>query len=119
SHGGPEIYYATVQAILEEEAEDDLWFFDATRADVGALFDMGVYSVAHLVAILGSVVAVTCRCTTRAKPTELEDTAAMILEFESGPLGTAESGWCDVARTYGYSIHGTRGKLVCPSLSNK
>lgn len=117
SHGGPEVYYATVQAILEEEPEDQLWFFDASKADVGALFDMGVYAVAHLVALLGEVEQVTCRCRTVAKPTTLEDTATMILDFKSGALGTAETGWCDGARTYGFSVHGTLGKLVNPSLT--
>lgn len=123
SHGGPEVYYATIQAILEEEQSpgeaEDLWFFDATRADVGALFDMGVYAIAHLVAMLGSVTAVTCRCTTIAKPTTLEDTASMLLDFESGAIGTAETGWCDGARTYGFSVHGTEGKLVNPPLTSE
>ncbi len=118
SHGGPEVYYATIQEILQEDPDDDLWFFDAQKADVGALFDMGVYSIAHLVAILGSVKAVTCRVATLAKPTELEDTATIILEFESGVLGTAETGWCDGARTYGFSIHGTDAKVTNPSLTS-
>lgn len=118
SHGGPEVYYATIQQILNEKNGDDLWFFDAQRADVGALFDMGVYAIAHLVAILGSVKAVTCRMTTVAKPTKLEDTATLILEFDNGALGTAETGWCDGARTYGYSIHGTTGKVINPSLTD-
>lgn len=117
SHGGPEVYYATIQTILGEEPEDELWFFDADRADVGALFDMGVYSIAHLVAVLGSVRSVTCRCATVAKPTRLEDTASLILEFENGAIGTAETGWCDGARTYGFSIHGTAAKLVNPPLT--
>ena len=117
SHGGPEVYYATIQDILREEAEDNLWFFDAKQADVGALFDMGVYSIAHLVAVLGSVEAVTCRMRTLAKPTELEDTATIILDFASGVIGTAETGWCDGARTYGFSIHGTDAKVVNPPLT--
>ena len=117
SHGGPEVYYATIQEILGEEPDDNLWFFDAKQADVGALFDMGVYAIAHLVAVLGTVKAVTCRMTTIAKPTELEDTATMILEFGSGALGTAETGWCDGARTYGFSIHGTEAKVVNPPLT--
>lgn len=119
SHGGPEVYYATIQTILGEQPTEDLWFFDAQLADVGALFDMGVYAIAHLVAILGPVTAVTCRMTTVAKPTELEDTASLILEFACGALGTAETGWCDGARTYGYSIHGTDGKLTNPSLTGE
>ena len=118
SHGGPEVYYATIQQILEEDPEEDLWFFDADRADVGALFDMGVYSVAHLVTLCGEVRAVTGRISTVAKPTRLEDTAALILDFESGVLGTAETGWCDGARTYGFSVHGTQGKLVNPPLTD-
>src|SRR5690606_34523936 len=93
-------------------------FFDVQRADVGALFDMGVYAIAHLVAILGSVRSVTCRTTTIAKPTKLEDTATLILELENGVLGTAETGWCDGARTYGFAVHGTTGKLTNPSLSS-
>jgi predicted dehydrogenase len=117
SHGGPEVYYATIQTLLNEQPEDDLWFFDATKADVGALFDMGVYSIAHLCAVLGSVTHVMCHCTTVAKPTTLEDTAALILSFKSGVLGTAETGWCDGARTFEFSVHGTTGKLVNPSLT--
>jgi len=111
SHGGPEVYYAGIQQILEESPDDDLWFFDAKKADVGALFDMGVYAIANLVAVMGSVTAVTARCTTANKPTELEDTAALLLDFESGALGTAETGWCDAARSAYLSIHGTAGKV--------
>ncbi len=69
SHGGPEVYYATIQQILEEEDEDDLWFFDAKRADVGALFDMGVYAIAHLVTLLGTAKSVVGRCTTVGQTT--------------------------------------------------
>lgn len=116
SHGGPEVYYAGIREILEEsdDGADSLWFFDADQADVGALFDMGVYAIAALVTLLGSVVTVTGRLATVAKPTRLEDTAALILEFESGALGTAETGWCDAARTGTFSVHGTEGKLVFP-----
>jgi len=114
SHGGPEVYYAGIQQILEEAPDDDLWFFDADQADVGALFDMGVYSVATLVTIGGSVTSVTARCATVDKPTRLEDTAIVILEFENGALGTAETGWCDAARTSRFSVHGTQGKLTSP-----
>ncbi|MCH8828276.1 MAG: Gfo/Idh/MocA family oxidoreductase [Planctomycetes bacterium] len=82
---------------------------------MGALFDMGVYSIASLVTLVGSVEAVTCRCRTVAKPTQLEDTAALLLDFANGALGTAETGWCDAARTGEFSVHGTAGKLVSAS----
>ncbi len=112
SHGGPEVYYAGIQEILEEKPTDDLWFFNADKADVGALFDMGVYAIANLVGVVGAVKSVTAKLTTAAKPTQLEDTASMILEFDNGALGTAQTGWCDAARTYEFSVHGTVGKIV-------
>ncbi len=113
SHGGPEVYYAEVRDGFGESGSD-LWFFDAGQASVGALFDMGVYAVAQLVAVVGRVVRVIGRATTIAKPTALEDTATLLLEFENGALGTAETGWCDPARTGGLRVHGTTGKLHSP-----
>ena len=113
SHGGPEIYYAEVtDAFNEPRIEGDFWFFDADEAGAGALIDMGVYAIADLVALLGTVRQVTARLTTVAKPTALEDTATLILDFASGALGTAETGWCDPARSSFLRVHGTAGKLL-------
>lgn len=116
SHGGPEVYYAEVHDGFGEPT-GDLWFFDARQASVGALFDMGVYAVAALVTVLGSVVRVVGRATTIDKPTQLDDTATLLLEFENGALGTAETGWCDPARTWVFRAHGTAGKLTMPGES--
>ncbi|HEU4753023.1 MAG TPA: Gfo/Idh/MocA family oxidoreductase, partial [Armatimonadota bacterium] len=99
SHGGPEVYYAEVRDGFQEQ-EGDLWFFDAQQASVGALFDMGVYAVAMLVAMLGTVTAVSGMTGTLDKPTALEDTASLLLQFENGAIATAETGWCDPARTW-------------------
>lgn len=113
SHGGPEIYYAEVaDAFNEKRAEDDLWFYNAETAGGGALIDMGVYSIANLVALLGKAEYVSARLTTVAKPTALEDTATLIIEFADGALATAETGWCDPARSSYLRVHGTAGKLV-------
>lgn len=113
SHGGPEVYYAEVRDAFEETG-NDLWFFDAAQASVGALFDMGVYATSQLVAVGGTVARVFGRTSTFDKPTQLEDTATLLLEFESGALGTMETGWCDPARTGFLHVHGTRGKLQAP-----
>ena len=116
SHGGPEVYYAGVQNAFGEEAVEDLWFFDADQASVGALFDMGVYAVANLVAILGSVEQVTGMAATFDKPTTLEDGAVLILRMASGALVTAETSWCDPARSWELTLHGTTGKFTVPGL---
>ena len=110
---GPEIYYAEVtDSFNEVRVENDFWFFDADTAGGGALIDMGVYSIANLVALLGKVDYVTARMTTVAKPTAMEDTATLILEFADGALATAETGWCDPARSSFLRVHGTAGKLI-------
>ena len=113
SHGGPEVYYAEIRDYFGEE-DEGLWFFQPGEAAVGALFDMGVYAVAALVAVMGSVTSVMGQMATIDKPTPLEDTATLLLQFASGALGTAETGWCDPARTWQLRVHGTRGKLVTP-----
>jgi len=113
SHGGPEVYYAEVRDGFGEAGED-LWFFDARRASVGALFDMGVYAVAALVAVLGTVKSVSGLAATLDKPTTLEDAASLLLQFECGALATAETSWCDPARTWQFRVHGTAGKITIP-----
>ena len=113
SHGGPEVYYAEVLDGFGEKG-GDLWFFDAQQASVGALFDMGVYAVASLVAAVGRVTSVMGETATLDKPTPLEDVATLILRFENGAIGTAETSWCDPARTWQFRVHGTRGRIAVP-----
>ena len=113
SHGGPEIYYAEIRDLFGEKS-DDLWFFDSKRASVGALFDMGVYGISSLVAILGTFKRLTGFVSTFDKPTDLEDVATLVLETEEGGIVTAETSWCDPSRTSEGSIHGTAGKFTFP-----
>jgi len=114
SHGGPEVYYREILQIFDEPPTDDLWFFDSKQAEVGALFDMGVYAVARLVALLGSARRVSAFTATVEKPTDLEDTATLILEMANGALATAETSWCDPGRTWALSVHGTEAKVEAP-----
>ena len=114
SHGGPEVYYAGIRQFFAEEEEEELWFFDPQKASVGALFDMGVYAVASLVAVLGPMAKVTGIATTFAKPTPLEDVATLLLQSRAGALVTAETSWCDPARSRSLTVHGTAGKFTWP-----
>lgn len=114
SHGGPEVYYAEVRDAFGEPPDERLWFFDPGEAAVGALFDMGVYSVARLVALLGAAKEVIGVTATLDKPTALEDTATLLTTFANGALATAETSWVDPARTAYWRVHGSRGKLWSP-----
>ena len=113
AHGGPDVYYREVATLFGEDPPEDLWFFDARRASVGALFDMGVYAVAHIVALAGKIDRVQAFTATVDKPTTLEDSAMILLQTACGALATAETSWCDGARTWEISAHGTQGKIVC------
>ena len=115
SHGGPEVYYAGVARAFGEELDrDSLWFFDRQQASVGALFDMGVYCISKIVAVMGRAVRVMARLTTLDKPTELDDGATVMIEFANGAVGTAITSWCDPARSGYLHVHGTKGKLWAP-----
>lgn len=120
SHGGPEVYYREVREIFGEAEEEDgnFWFFDPSQASVGALFDMGVYAVSQIVALLGSVKSVCGATSTFDKPTPLEDGAALVFQMQSGALAVAETSWCDPGRTWELSVHGTAGKFVTPGSSS-
>jgi phthalate 4,5-cis-dihydrodiol dehydrogenase len=114
SHGGPEVYYAGIRDLLEEpqlKPNEKLWFFEAGEAAVGALFDMGVYAIARLVAILGEAKSVMGMTSIFDKPSQVEDTATLVIEFANGAIGSAETGWCDGARTGRLAVHGTTGRV--------
>jgi predicted dehydrogenase len=113
SHGGPEVYYAGILQLLGEpplKPSDKLWFFQSGEAAVGALFDMGVYAVARLVGVLGEARRVTGMTGVLAKDSEVEDSATLVIQFANGVIASAETGWCDGARTQRLALHGTSGR---------
>jgi UDP-N-acetyl-2-amino-2-deoxyglucuronate dehydrogenase len=57
----------------------------------GALMNQGVHTVDLLLWLLGPVARVRAATATRVHAIEVEDTAAAILEFESGALGVIEA----------------------------
>jgi predicted dehydrogenase len=57
----------------------------------GALMNQGIHTVDLMLHLFGPVAAVTARTATRLHTIESEDTAAAVLEFESGALGLIEA----------------------------
>jgi predicted dehydrogenase len=79
----------------------------------GALMNQGVHTVDLLLWVLGDVARVQSRTATALHPIESEDTAAAILEFGSGALGTLHA---TTAAYPGYQrrveITGTEGTVI-------
>jgi UDP-N-acetyl-2-amino-2-deoxyglucuronate dehydrogenase len=79
----------------------------------GALMNQGIHTVDLMQWMCGAVASVSARAATRVHRIEAEDTAAAVLEFESGALGVIEA----ATSVYpGYprriEVTGTNGTLV-------
>lgn len=79
----------------------------------GALMNQGIHTVDLLTWLLGPVARVTGRTATRLHAIEVEDTAAALLEFESGAIATFEA---TTAAFPGFprrlEVTGTKGSVV-------
>jgi UDP-N-acetylglucosamine 3-dehydrogenase len=111
AHSGPEGYYAGTQKIFGESPETCPFFLKKV-SEQGALFDMGVYSVAALTGLAGSAVRVTGCVKTLDKNCEVDDTASVLMEMESGAAAVAETSWCQASAAEEMTVYGTEGTLM-------
>jgi len=110
AHDGPEGYYAGTQKAFHEQPEQCV-FFQKAISEQGALFDMGVYAISVLTGLAGSAVRVVGSVKTLDKNAEVDDTASLLLEMESGAIAVAETTWCQAASAEEVAIFGTEGTL--------
>jgi predicted dehydrogenase len=82
-----------------------------TLAGGGTLLDNGCHMFDLARNLGGPVSEVFCRTATVKFETELEDTAAVSLRFESGALGSLETAWTATGWEEGFAIYGTRGSI--------
>jgi predicted dehydrogenase len=87
------------------------WFYDPAIARYGASFDMGVYAVSGLTALMGPVVTVSGLVGTFEPGVRIDDNATWQLRFASGALGTAETAWTQVTSVEGTVIYGLEGVI--------
>jgi predicted dehydrogenase len=79
----------------------------------GALMNQGIHGIDLLQYVMGPVKSVSARIATLVRRIEVEDTAAVVIEFESGALATVQattSVYPGYPRRLG--IHGDRGSIV-------
>ena len=79
----------------------------------GVLMNQGIHTIDLLLHLFGPVARVTGRMATRLHDIEVEDTAAALLEFESGALGVVQAStaaWPGFPRRI--EVTGTKGSVV-------
>jgi predicted dehydrogenase len=90
----------------------DSWFYNPDIARYGASFDMGVYAVSGLTALMGPAVSVSGLVGTFEPGVRIDDNATWQLRFASGALGTAETAWTELAHVEGTVIYGLEGVIA-------
>ncbi|MBQ9392518.1 MAG: Gfo/Idh/MocA family oxidoreductase [Oscillospiraceae bacterium] len=100
--------------------DEDTWYFDKTKAAMGALSDLGIHKVDLLQFLLGQkVVETTSKVVTLNKRGDdgklisVDDNALCILRMSGGAMGTMAASWT----IYGHHststcFYGTRGSLL-------
>ena len=110
-HGGPETWSV--------DAGRDVWFFDRSKAVMGAMADLGVHKTDLIQYLLSDVVAeATAKLATLDKkdssgaPIGVDDNAICIYRMKSGALGTMTASWTHYgAEDNSTILYGTKGIL--------
>lgn len=110
-HGGPETW-----AIKPGK---DTWFFDKSKAAMGAMADLGIHKTDLIQFLLGQkVVRTTARLATLDKRGEdgeligVDDNAVCIYEMSGGAFGTMTASWTYYAAEDNSTVlYGTRGEM--------
>jgi predicted dehydrogenase len=90
----------------------DSWFYDPDTAKFGASFDMGVYAVSGITALMGPAVSASGLMGTFEPGVRIDDHATWLLRFASGAAGTAETSWTQQGSVEGTIIYGLEGTIA-------
>jgi UDP-N-acetylglucosamine 3-dehydrogenase len=110
AHNGPEDYYAHTCETFGEKP-DYCAFFSRKVSEGGAVLDMGVYAFSLLTYLLGPARSVTGMAKTLDKDSEVDDSAAAVMDLERGAIAIAETSWCQPAGRDRIAVYGTEGTL--------
>ena len=110
-HGGPETWSIT--------PGKNTWFFDKTKAAMGAMADLGIHKTDLIQFLLGeNVVRTTAKLTTLDKRGAdgnligVDDNAICIYEMADGTIGTMTASWTYYAAEDNSTVlYGTRGEM--------
>ena len=110
-HGGPETWSI--------DPGSNVWFFDKTKAAMGAMADLGIHKTDMIQYVLGTkIVKTQAMLTTQDKKDAsgnligVDDNAICIYQMEDGVIGTMTASWTYYAAEDNTTvIYGTKGEL--------
>lgn len=86
-------------------------FFNREQCGGGALIDLGAHPIYLTNRLGGKVKAITARLQ-QTNGYKVEDNAIVLVEYESGALGTLETGFLSYGSPFHLEIYGTEGTLL-------
>lgn len=86
-------------------------FFNKEECGGGALIDLGAHPIYLTNRLAGPVKAVTARLQ-QTLGFEVDDNAVVLIEYESGALGTIETGFLSTGSPFQLELYGTEGSLL-------
>lgn len=86
-------------------------FFNKEECGGGALIDLGAHPIYLTNRLAGSAKAVTARLQ-KTLGYDVDDNAVVIVEYESGVLGTLETGFLSNGSPFQLELYGTEGTLL-------
>jgi len=110
-HGGPETWSI--------DPGSNVWFFDKTKAAMGAMADLGIHKTDMIQYVLGSKIIKTQAVLTTLDKKDatgsligVDDNAICIYQMENGVIGTMTASWTYYAAEDNTTvIYGTKGEL--------
>ena len=110
-HGGPETWSI--------DPGKNVWFFDKTKAAMGAMADLGIHKTDMIQYVLGTRIAKTQAALTTLDKRDatggligVDDNAICIYQMENGVIGTMTASWTYYAAEDNTTvIYGTKGEL--------
>ena len=110
-HGGPETWSI--------DPGSNVWFFDKTKAAMGAMADLGIHKTDMIQYVLGSKIVKTQAVLTTLDKRDatgsligVDDNAICIYQMENGAIGTMTASWTYYAAEDNTTvIYGTKGEL--------
>lgn len=90
------------------------WRQDPEKGGGGSLIDMGGHCIDLLEMFFGPVVRVACSIRNSVHDYKSEDSAAVLLDFASGAMGTVDTFFCipDTASKNALELYGSKGSIL-------